>query len=70
MTKKITRKPAAKSKPRTRVLALASGSAFVEALTRAIEFHRTNPDDPHGIRSAVMVALTEVRDAMRYELKN
>jgi hypothetical protein len=57
-------------KDRPASLAVTPGSAFVEALTRAIEFHRTNPDDPHGIRSAVMVALTEVRDAMRYELNN
>ena len=39
--------------------------AFVGALDRAIEFHRTNTNDPHNVGAAVMVALTEMRDAFK-----
>lgn len=38
---------------------------FLGALDRAIEFHRTNTNDPHNIGTAVMTALTEVRDAFK-----
>jgi hypothetical protein len=38
---------------------------FIEELDKKIEFHRTNQNDPHSIGTAVMVALTEVRDAWR-----
>ncbi len=47
---------------------LARGSDFCSALNRAIKFHREAKEDPHGINNAVWVALTEVRDAMRYAL--
>lgn len=36
---------------------------FLDRLDKAIEFHRNNPNDPHDIAAAVMVALTEVREA-------
>lgn len=39
--------------------------AFVGALERAITFHRTNTNDPHNVGTAVMVALTEVRDCFK-----
>ena len=39
--------------------------AFLAALDRAIEFHRTNTDDPYGIDIAVVAALVEVRDAFK-----
>jgi hypothetical protein len=51
-------------------LSQKTGPAFIAALNRAIEFHRTNQNDPHNIGVAVMVTLTEVRDAMRYALNN
>ncbi len=38
------------------------------ALNRAIKFHSANTNDPHGISNAVICALTEVRDALRYAL--
>jgi hypothetical protein len=47
---------------------LARGSDFMSALNRAIKFHEDNRDDPYGIKFSVIVALTEVRDAMRYAL--
>lgn len=43
-------------------------AVFLAALDRAIEFHRSLNEDPHNIRNAVLVSLTEVRDAMRYAL--
>ncbi len=39
--------------------------AFIHALNRAIEFHRTNTNDPHNIGNAVIAALIEVRDCFR-----
>jgi hypothetical protein len=39
--------------------------AFVGALDRAIDFHRTNTNDPQNIGTAVMAALIEVRDAFK-----
>lgn len=36
---------------------------FLDALKRAAEFHRTNTNDPHGIGTAVYVAISEIRDA-------
>lgn len=39
--------------------------AFLGALDRAIEFHRTNTNDPHNVGNAVVAALTEVRDAFK-----
>lgn len=39
--------------------------AFLAALNQAIEFHRTNQDDPYGIDVAVMAALIEIRDAFK-----
>jgi hypothetical protein len=39
--------------------------AFLFAMDRAIEFHRTNTNDPHNVGTAVMVALTEVRDCFK-----
>lgn len=38
---------------------------FIGALDRAIEFHRTNANDPHNVGNAVMVAIAEVRDAFK-----
>lgn len=38
---------------------------FVNALGRSIEFHRKNANDPHNVGNAVVVALTEVRDAFK-----
>lgn len=37
---------------------------LIEVLREKAEFHRTNPNDPHGIGTACMVALTEVADAV------
>jgi hypothetical protein len=39
--------------------------AFLGAIDRAIEFHRTNTNDPHNVGTAVMVALSEVRDCFK-----
>ena len=36
---------------------------FIAGLDQAIKFHRTNPNDPHGISAAVVVAILEVRNA-------
>lgn len=36
---------------------------FVHALDKAIDFHRTNQNDPYGISNAVICALTETREA-------
>lgn len=38
-------------------------ACFEHNLEMAIEFHRENPNDPHGVGQAVLVALQEVRDA-------
>jgi hypothetical protein len=38
---------------------------FIAALEKAIEFHRSNQNDPHEIGNAVMVVLIEVRDAYK-----
>lgn len=38
---------------------------FLAAIERSIEFHRTNPDDPHNVGTAVVVALTEIRDCYK-----
>lgn len=38
---------------------------FLNALDRAIEFHRSNENDPHNVSSAVIVAISEVRDAFK-----
>lgn len=58
-----------KHKPNLRLVKLKdlqkSNAAFVGALDRAIEFHRNNTNDPHNIGTAVMVAITEVRDAFK-----
>lgn len=37
---------------------------FIQKLDKAIEFHRTNQNDPYGLAPAVMCALTEVREAL------
>lgn len=37
---------------------------LLKELDQRIEFRRTNQNDPHGIDTAVMVALTEVRMAV------
>jgi hypothetical protein len=42
---------------------------FCAKLSAAIEFHRTNQNDPHGIGNAVMIALTEVRTAFATAFK-
>lgn len=49
----------------TRAKFQRNNAAFLYALERSIEFHRTNTNDPHNIGTAVMVALTEVRDAFK-----
>lgn len=40
-------------------------AAFLGALDRAIEFHRTNMNDPHNVSAAVVAAVTEIRDAFK-----
>jgi hypothetical protein len=40
----------------------ASGS-FIKKLDKAIAFHQNNQNDPHGVGSAVIAALIEVRNA-------
>lgn len=42
---------------------LTDGEKFVANLDMAIEFHRTNPNDPHGISNAVICSLLETRNA-------
>lgn len=37
----------------------------LDALNRSVEFHRTNQNDPYNIGTAVMVAVSEVRDAFK-----
>lgn len=39
--------------------------AFLYALDRSIAFHLTNTKDHHNVGNAVVVALTEVRDAFK-----
>lgn len=46
-----------------------NAARFCAKLSAAIEFHRTNQNDPHGIGNAVMVALTEVRTAFATAFK-
>jgi hypothetical protein len=36
---------------------------FIAHMDKAIAFHRTNQNDPHGIGNAVMCALIETRNA-------
>ncbi len=36
---------------------------FLEKLDNAMDFHRRNHNDPHGIGTAVAVALLETRNA-------
>jgi len=36
---------------------------FLEELDRTIEFYRTKNDDAHGINTAVMIAVLEIRNA-------
>lgn len=36
---------------------------FVAALDKSIAFHRSNPNDPHGVGNAVIASLSEVRSA-------
>jgi hypothetical protein len=43
--------------------AIGERESFLAGLDRAIEFHRTNQNDPYGIGNAVMVALKEVKKA-------
>lgn len=38
---------------------------LIKKLENKIEFHRTNTNDPYGIGTAVMVALTEVCDSIK-----
>lgn len=49
-------------------LSVTVGSALLAGLDRAIKFHRNLNEDPHNVRDAVLVSLTEVRDALRYAL--
>ncbi len=38
---------------------------FIQALDRAIKFHRNNTSDPYNVGNAVIVSLQEVRDAFK-----
>ena len=42
---------------------IAKGEAFLAGIDRAVEFHRGNQNDPHGVGNAVIVALTEIQKA-------
>lgn len=64
-SKKLKPLPARGSAFITRREAQRNQRVFLGALDRAIEFHRTNTNDPHNIGNAVMVAITEVRDAFK-----
>lgn len=53
------------AKSKTHKLRRSKEQAFLAELDKAIEFHRTNTNDPYGIAVAVMAALAEVRDAFK-----
>jgi hypothetical protein len=64
----LTPTPPAPSKPAdfiSRDEVRKNQDVFLDALNRAIEFHRTNTNDPHNVGASVMVAVTEVRDAFK-----
>jgi hypothetical protein len=43
---------------------MTNADKFIEAIDKRISFWRNNPDDPHGIATAVLVALSEVRETV------
>lgn len=66
-SKKTSRKRTAQRRPDflSRSEVQRNQLAFLGAIERAIDFHRTNPNDPHNVGAAVVAALTEVRDAFK-----
>jgi hypothetical protein len=50
--------------------ALSTEEHFLENLDIAIEFHRTNQNDPRGVDLAVMTALSEVKSCYESALKH
>jgi len=43
---------------------------FITNLNKAIEFHRTNKNDPYNIGNSAIVALSETRDAFVAAVSN